>query len=151
MNLTYGTAKVLPALDALADAGIAGAAGDGRARRALARRGAAPRRRLERQRRPERPAPAPTLRAVDRGDGAGGGRARRARRAATAPRIWCPSAAAWPGCATATDDGRDFPAAPIGLYFARLWYSEALYPLIFTVAAIQAAGARRWRGSARAR
>ena len=40
---------------------------------------------------------------------------------------------------TATQDGCHFPAAPIGLYFARLWYSEALYPLIFTVAAIQAA------------
>ena len=41
----------------------------------------------------------------------------------------------------ATDEGRAFPASPIGLYFARLWYSEALYPLIFTVAAIQAAEA----------
>jgi squalene-hopene/tetraprenyl-beta-curcumene cyclase len=39
----------------------------------------------------------------------------------------------------ATDDGRNFPAAPIGLYFARLWYHEALYPVIFTVAAIEAA------------
>jgi squalene-hopene/tetraprenyl-beta-curcumene cyclase len=38
-----------------------------------------------------------------------------------------------------TEEGRTTPAAPIGLYFARLWYSEALYPLIFTVAAIQAA------------
>lgn len=27
------------------------------------------------------------------------------------------------------------PAAPIGLYFARLWYAEALYPLVFSVAA----------------
>lgn len=26
--------------------------------------------------------------------------------------------------------------APIGLYFARLWYSETLYPLIFTVDAL---------------
>ena len=30
----------------------------------------------------------------------------------------------------------DFEAAPIGLYFAKLWYSEKLYPLIFTVAAL---------------
>lgn len=29
--------------------------------------------------------------------------------------------------------------APIGLYFARLWYSEKLYPLIFTVAALTSA------------
>ena len=31
-------------------------------------------------------------------------------------------------------------AVPVGLYFARLWYHEALYPVIFTVAAIEAAG-----------
>ena len=31
---------------------------------------------------------------------------------------------------------QEFPAAPIGLYFASLWYSEALYPLIFTVLAL---------------
>lgn len=29
-----------------------------------------------------------------------------------------------------TAEGTVFPAAPIGLYFARLWYYEALYPLI---------------------
>ena len=49
----------------------------------------------------------------------------------------------------ATADGSHFPAAPIGLYFARLWYSEALYPLIFTVAAIQAAGRVLERDGAR--
>lgn len=38
----------------------------------------------------------------------------------------------------ATDAGRRFPAAPIGLYFARLWYSDELYPLIFTAAACAA-------------
>ena len=27
-------------------------------------------------------------------------------------------------------------AAPIGFYFAKLWYFEKLYPLIFTVAAL---------------
>jgi squalene-hopene/tetraprenyl-beta-curcumene cyclase len=26
--------------------------------------------------------------------------------------------------------------APIGLYFARLWYSERLYPIIFSVGAL---------------
>ena len=39
----------------------------------------------------------------------------------------------------ATSNGSDFPAAPIGLYFASLWYSERLYPLIFTVAALERA------------
>jgi squalene-hopene/tetraprenyl-beta-curcumene cyclase len=47
----------------------------------------------------------------------------------------------------ATDDFSRFPAAPIGLYFASLWYEEALYPLIFTVAALarveQASNAER--------
>jgi len=36
-----------------------------------------------------------------------------------------------------TGNGTVFPAAPIGLYFARLWYSEKMYPLIFTVEALQ--------------
>ena len=38
-----------------------------------------------------------------------------------------------------TDGGRTTPAAPIGLYFARLWYSETLYPLIFAVEGLRAA------------
>ena len=46
----------------------------------------------------------------------------------------------------ATAGGSQFPAAPIGLYFAKLWYFEDLYPLSFTVAACeraqQAAGLR---------
>ncbi len=37
----------------------------------------------------------------------------------------------------ATDAGRRFPPAPIGFYFAKLWYFERLYPLIFTVAAME--------------
>jgi len=37
----------------------------------------------------------------------------------------------------ATDEGRVFPPAPIGFYFAKLWYYEKLYPLIFTVAALR--------------
>jgi len=35
-----------------------------------------------------------------------------------------------------TEGGRTFDAAPIGLYFARLWYYERAYPLIFTIAAL---------------
>lgn len=40
---------------------------------------------------------------------------------------------------THTDGGRRFPAAPIGLYFAKLWYDEELYPLTFTVTAFERA------------
>ena len=35
-----------------------------------------------------------------------------------------------------TDEGREFPPSPIGFYFAALWYYERLYPLIFTTAAL---------------
>ncbi len=38
-----------------------------------------------------------------------------------------------------TGGGTTFPTAPIGLYFAKLWYAEDLYPLVFTVAAIERA------------
>jgi len=38
-----------------------------------------------------------------------------------------------------TDAGRSFTPAPIGLYFATLWYFERLYPVIFTVAALRRA------------
>ena len=37
-----------------------------------------------------------------------------------------------------TDRGRQFPPTPIGFYFAKLWYFERLYPLIYTVAALGA-------------
>ena len=43
-------------------------------------------------------------------------------------------AAAW--LVERTQGGTRFDPAPIGLYFARLWYYERLYPLIFTVAAL---------------
>jgi squalene-hopene/tetraprenyl-beta-curcumene cyclase len=33
----------------------------------------------------------------------------------------------------ATNGGAHTPATPIGLYFARLWYSEELYPTIFAL------------------
>ena len=38
----------------------------------------------------------------------------------------------------ATKEGRYFAAAPIGLYFARLWYHEALYPVVWAVGAMRA-------------
>ncbi|HVX15471.1 MAG TPA: prenyltransferase/squalene oxidase repeat-containing protein [Pirellulales bacterium] len=36
----------------------------------------------------------------------------------------------------AVETGRFRESSPIGLYFARLWYYEALYPVIFTVATL---------------
>jgi squalene-hopene/tetraprenyl-beta-curcumene cyclase len=36
----------------------------------------------------------------------------------------------------ATKNGTSFPPAPIGLYFARLWYHEQLYPIIWTTQAL---------------
>jgi squalene-hopene/tetraprenyl-beta-curcumene cyclase len=38
-----------------------------------------------------------------------------------------------------TSAGTRFDPAPVGLYFARLWYSERLYPVIFTVQALASA------------
>lgn len=43
----------------------------------------------------------------------------------------------------ATGGFRRFPPSPVGLYFARLWYFEELYPLIFAVEAAGAAAAHR--------
>jgi squalene-hopene/tetraprenyl-beta-curcumene cyclase len=37
-----------------------------------------------------------------------------------------------------TNGGTQFPARPIGLYFSSLWYSEELYPIVFTGDAIRA-------------
>lgn len=37
----------------------------------------------------------------------------------------------------ATAEGMHFPAAPIGLYFARLWYHEKLYPVVWTLQALR--------------
>jgi squalene-hopene/tetraprenyl-beta-curcumene cyclase len=34
-------------------------------------------------------------------------------------------------------DPAQLPAAPIGLYFASLWYHEKLYPLIFVTDALR--------------
>jgi len=36
----------------------------------------------------------------------------------------------------AVDNGSLLDPAPIGFYFAKLWYYERLYPLIFTVSAL---------------
>jgi squalene-hopene/tetraprenyl-beta-curcumene cyclase len=36
-----------------------------------------------------------------------------------------------------TQNGTVTPASPIGLYFARLWYSEQLYPMLFTITALR--------------
>ena len=36
----------------------------------------------------------------------------------------------------AVEGGRHWETAPIGLYFAKLWYYERLYPLAFLVAAL---------------
>jgi squalene-hopene/tetraprenyl-beta-curcumene cyclase len=38
-----------------------------------------------------------------------------------------------------THHGSYLPASPIGLYFASLWYSEDLYPIIFSLAALSRA------------
>jgi len=39
-----------------------------------------------------------------------------------------------------TQGGTVFPPSPIGFYFAKLWYFEELYPLIYTVGALGRAG-----------
>lgn len=41
----------------------------------------------------------------------------------------------------ATENGTQFPTAPIGLYFARLWYHEKLYPVVWTLQALRRAKA----------
>ena len=41
----------------------------------------------------------------------------------------------------ATGDGAETVAAPLGLYFARLWYYEELYPVVFALAGLAGAGA----------
>jgi squalene-hopene/tetraprenyl-beta-curcumene cyclase len=41
----------------------------------------------------------------------------------------------------ATDGGRNFPPSPIGFYFAKLWYFEDLYPVVYSVAALNSANA----------
>ncbi len=65
-----------------------------------------------------------------------------AARAATAMKDAAPASLARRGArwlAERTAGGTEFEPAPIGFYFARLWYFERLYPLVFTVAALEAA------------
>ena len=55
-------------------------------------------------------------------------------------------AAAWRGAewlSARTEEGRSFPPSPIGFYFAKLWYYERLYPLIFTCEALERLGSIR--------
>jgi squalene-hopene/tetraprenyl-beta-curcumene cyclase len=46
-----------------------------------------------------------------------------------------------------TDRGRCFVPSPVGFYFAKLWYWEQLYPLIWTVGALEQVAAARGRHS----
>ena len=46
-----------------------------------------------------------------------------------------------------TDGGRAIPPSPLGFHFARLWYWEKLYPLAWTVGALEAARALPVRGA----
>ena len=55
---------------------------------------------------------------------------------AAAARAAASRAAQWLTAATAR--AGDLPSAPIGLYFAKLWYFEELYPLIFSMAGLAA-------------
>jgi squalene-hopene/tetraprenyl-beta-curcumene cyclase len=47
------------------------------------------------------------------------------------------------------EEGRHGECSPIGFYFAKLWYHERLYPLVFTVSALGEAARRLpgWRAS----
>ena len=38
-----------------------------------------------------------------------------------------------------TARGTTFPPSPVGFYFAKLWYWEAMYPLVWTIGALEAA------------
>jgi squalene-hopene/tetraprenyl-beta-curcumene cyclase len=44
-----------------------------------------------------------------------------------------------------TRGGLEFTPSPIGLYFSKLWYFERQYPVIFTVAALGRAGSTAYR------
>jgi len=46
---------------------------------------------------------------------------------------------------SATRGGRDFQPSPIGLYFSKLWYYERQYPVIFSVAALGRAASTAYR------
>jgi squalene-hopene/tetraprenyl-beta-curcumene cyclase len=59
----------------------------------------------------------------------------------TASELGDPIARAVRWLIAATEEGRRTPASPIGLYFARLWYYEELYPLAFAVGGLAQARA----------
>lgn len=48
----------------------------------------------------------------------------------------------------ATKSGTHFPPSPIGLYFARLWYHEKLYPVVWTLGALKSGAAALNRSEA---
>ncbi len=80
---------------------------------------------------------------ADGGWGAGAGTPSTIEETALALEAICPdgdspalrSGLAW--LLAATENGTVFPPSPIGFYFARLWYSEQLYPVIWTVSALR--------------
>ncbi|MFT5467969.1 MAG: squalene-hopene/tetraprenyl-beta-curcumene cyclase [Verrucomicrobiales bacterium] len=45
-----------------------------------------------------------------------------------------------------TKNGTSFPPQPIGFYFAKLWYYEKLYPVIWTVSAMERVRAQAFQG-----
>jgi squalene-hopene/tetraprenyl-beta-curcumene cyclase len=47
----------------------------------------------------------------------------------------------------AVEANRHHDASPIGFYFAKLWYYEKLYPLLFTLAALSQARRAAGNGS----
>ncbi|MCC2670892.1 MAG: shc 2, partial [Armatimonadetes bacterium] len=128
-NPTYGTSRVLLALHAL---------GDDEPVRSLRDRGMA------------------WLQAAQNADGGWGGDrgvTSSIEETALAVQALASSRADSPGLSAAiqrgvdrlielTAEGTAFPPSPIGFYFAKLWYFEALYPLIFTVGALGRAAAR---------
>ncbi len=128
-NPTYGTARVVAAMERLARQGHAAAA-------AMADRGA--RRLLETQNADGGWGGAPgaassieetALAVVALAEASG----RPSQQAALGPAIG--RGAAW--MMDRTHDGADFAPSPIGFYFAKLWYFERLYPVIFAAAALE--------------
>lgn len=41
---------------------------------------------------------------------------------------------------SATENGTTFSSSPIGFYFAKLWYFERLYPIVWTISALATSG-----------
>lgn len=130
-NLTYGTSRVLMAYGAL-----------GRENTAPARQGVR------------------FLRDSQNADGTWGG-APKVQGSLEETALACEALCAFPGpergealdaglaalCRGIAGDGFSRPA-PIGLYFAKLWYFERLYPIIFSVAALRRAMEDKTRPSA---